>query len=552
MSEVLNFDEEYARQAARRAQLRARRNGDLVLMVLAMAALAVLGLAVVFLLAVTTASAATITINPGQTIQSGISAASAGDTVVVNAGTYTGGIVLNKSVTVQGNGSVTVQPATVGSGQAFNIDCSDCGIIGLYFLNFNSIDWVYGENRQRVTLKNNKFLFSGSLGIDGVNWVVEGNDFGRPIRGSDNTMTMFGVGHMVRNNIFRPWKLPEDVAQGQHFDHIQSWNNNGETIRDWTLERNLFMGYVQGVLIQNNNRDTALATRPQNITVQDNIFAGDPLPTSPVSLDRPSHGLFLGVGPIPGCVVRNNIFDYEANHISLYGMPTTTIVQGNIISNGGATYTLVEGTTNIDRGALGNVQWNFSWERLPKGPDKYLDPQYTNMDNPLGADGVLWTADDGWRPTNAAVASYGPRGATTPVPANRAPAAVNDAATAAYNSPGVIVMVLANDSDPDGDVLTVASIGAPSAGGTTAITADAKTVSYTPKANNAAALVESFTYSVSDGKGGTGVGNVSVSVAGPPAAPPATVWEFFRVRDVNNLRIWVKGSRQTAKPTEVP
>ncbi|HWI18474.1 MAG TPA: putative Ig domain-containing protein, partial [Vicinamibacterales bacterium] len=89
---------------------------------------------------------------------------------------------------------------------------------------------------------------------------------------------------------------------------------------------------------------------------------------------------------------------------------------------------------------------------------------------------------------------------------NRAPIAVNDSASTKKNK-AVTVNVLANDSDPDGDALTV-TLGSVS-NGTLTLNAD-KTIKFTPKSNYKGAA--SFTYTISDGKGGTATATVSVNV----------------------------------------
>jgi hypothetical protein len=103
-------------------------------------------------------------------------------------------------------------------------------------------------------------------------------------------------------------------------------------------------------------------------------------------------------------------------------------------------------------------------------------------------------------------------------PANRAPLAVADVATTAAST-AVVINVLANDSDPDGDVLTITAVTQP-ASGSVAITGTGKTVTYTPVAGTASA---SFTYTVADSKGGTAVASVSVTVAAPANRAPLAV-----------------------------
>lgn len=76
--------------------------------------------------------------------------------------------------------------------------------------------------------------------------------------------------------------------------------------------------------------------------------------------------------------------------------------------------------------------------------------------------------------------------------ADRPPTAVNT--TAVAQSAAVTVAVLANDSSPDGDTLTVTAAGT-AAHGTTVLNAD------TPTAGTTAAT-DSFTYTIADGYGG--------------------------------------------------
>ena len=91
-------------------------------------------------------------------------------------------------------------------------------------------------------------------------------------------------------------------------------------------------------------------------------------------------------------------------------------------------------------------------------------------------------------------------------PANTAPVAKNDTATTAEDT-AVTIAVLANDTDANDDTLTITAV-TPGANGTVVHTGT--TVTYTPKADSHG--TDAFTYTVSDGKGGTVTGNVSVTV----------------------------------------
>ena len=94
---------------------------------------------------------------------------------------------------------------------------------------------------------------------------------------------------------------------------------------------------------------------------------------------------------------------------------------------------------------------------------------------------------------------------------NHPPDAVDDSATTDEDAP-VVIRVLANDTDVDGDALTVVSVTQP-ANGTVTVNADG-TVTYTPRANFYG--VDTFTYTIADGNGGTDSATVTVTVrAGP-------------------------------------
>ena len=102
-------------------------------------------------------------------------------------------------------------------------------------------------------------------------------------------------------------------------------------------------------------------------------------------------------------------------------------------------------------------------------------------------------------------------------PVNDDPLASDDTASTNEDTPKDI-NVLENDSDIEGEILTVSTVGLASHG-TTAISSDKKFVTYTPAANFNGD--DSFTYTVSDTSGGKQTANVSVSVASVNDAPVA-------------------------------
>lgn len=124
---------------------------------------------------------------------------------------------------------------------------------------------------------------------------------------------------------------------------------------------------------------------------------------------------------------------------------------------------------------------------------------YTPAANFNGVDSFNYQVGDGNGGTQTATVTV------NVAPVNDLPVAQNDTATT--NSDTLSINVLANDSDVDGNNLTVASITPGSNGNTTIID---NQIVYIPESNFTGE--DSFTYSVDDGNGGTNTAQVNVKV----------------------------------------
>lgn len=90
--------------------------------------------------------------------------------------------------------------------------------------------------------------------------------------------------------------------------------------------------------------------------------------------------------------------------------------------------------------------------------------------------------------------------------ANLNPVAAADTATTGV-AQSVWINVTANDSDPGSDPLTITAVSAPSHG---TANFSGSTILYLPAAGYAGA--DTFTYTISDGDGGTAIGTVNVTI----------------------------------------
>ncbi len=113
---------------------------------------------------------------------------------------------------------------------------------------------------------------------------------------------------------------------------------------------------------------------------------------------------------------------------------------------------------------------------------------------------------------------------TGPEPDNSAPVAVDDAPAAIdEDAVQVEIDVLGNDSDPDDDALTVLSVNSTGAQGAVTIDAAGR-VLYTPGAafqglNDGQTATDTFSYTVSDGRGGADTATVTVTISGTDEVP---------------------------------
>jgi cytochrome oxidase Cu insertion factor (SCO1/SenC/PrrC family) len=178
----------------------------------------------------------------------------------------------------------------------------------------------------------------------------------------------------------------------------------------------------------------------------------------------------------------------------------TIAVLSNDIDPDGDAISLITFT----QGSKGTVTLNNNGTAT-KTDDKLV---YTPNTNFNGTDSFIYSISDGKGGTDTATVNI------TVNPINDPPDAVNDYASTQQNTP-ITIAVLSNDTDPDGDPVRLETFTQGTKGTVTLNNngtvdkSDDKLV-YTPNTNFLG--TDSFTYSVSDGKGGTDIATVNLSV----------------------------------------
>lgn len=145
------------------------------------------------------------------------------------------------------------------------------------------------------------------------------------------------------------------------------------------------------------------------------------------------------------------------------------------------------------------------------GPISGNQVTYTPKSNFAGIDTFTYRAEDGKSSSDVATVTISVTAVNDP------PVAVDDAATTPEDTP-ISIPVLANDTDVDSETLTVSAVPG-AVNGTATINAGGTEVTFTPAANFSGS--GSFTYTVTDGSGGTDTGLVTITVAAvndPPVA----------------------------------
>ncbi len=224
---------------------------------------------------------------------------------------------------------------------------------------------------------------------------------------------------------------------------------------------------------------------------------------------------------------NGDTYSFNSDSLVLDNLAPTALNDAAIVDNGlSVTIDVLSNDSDADNDALGVLS-------VTQGTNGavFINENHTLTYIPnagfIGNDTFTYTVFDGNGGSDTATVSVSVT-EVPDIPVNTAPIAQDDAAIVDEDG-SVVIDVLGNDSDVDGDVLTISALGT-AANGSVVNNGDG-TVTYTPDAGYDGA--ESFTYTVQDGQGGSDTASVSITVNDtdvPPPPPPSEAPEVTRVQ----------------------
>ncbi len=297
-----------------------------------------------------------------------------------------------------------------------------------------------------------------------------------------------------------------------------------------------------------------------NVASESTYSCDSPSPVPAIDFLRPTLDYswldVIGTGFVDTSVIRWN----GSDRLTYYASPwrlVTEITEQDIASGGTVTITVFNPDVGHGGGGVSNAL-TFTFGQPNRPPIAFDDYAVTNEDEPvtvevtandLDEDGnldptmatqwghpshgttwnnwdgsIVYTPDPNYNGTDSfpylVCDIYGLCSAPATVnitinPVNDAPAAVDDEATTNEDT-SVTIDVLANDSDVDGDMLTVDSV---TNGNSGSVANNAASVTYTPNANYNG--MDSFSYQVCDADGACAAATVTITIAPINDAPAA-------------------------------
>lgn len=256
-------------------------------------------------------------------------------------------------------------------------------------------------------LITNNHLYRCGQGIVvyGNNWLIENNEVARLVRSESigldaDYMRAFGNDITVRHNWLHG-TLPAEIGSS-HVDGLQTFTDNGWFLHNLVFEGNIVSDFGQGVIMSSGAGEGLVS----DIVIRNNVFYGGTI--------GGSYGVLAKSGVTDLLVTHNLIANMEFHGVGLsegaYG-----IVKNNIFYDAGSNY-WAKDELAVDGGYNILNREHFPWYKEPTDLVN-VDPLFVDPGNWLGADGIAFTEDDGYKllPGSPAIGAAIEFGVTTDI-----------------------------------------------------------------------------------------------------------------------------------------
>ena len=338
------------------------------------------------------ASAGIIYVDPGESIQAAVNAASDGDTIIVRDGTYTENVNVNKRLTIQSeNGSdSTIVQAASSNDHVFEVKADYVTISGFTVKGATAYSGIYLLQADYCTISNND-ANSNRNGIE----LWDSNKNNMLMNNTASNNSYYGISlrmssnNTLKNNTMFGNKYNFGICCMSLPDYIQNIDPsnkvNGKTMYYLVNQKNQqipddagFVGLINSTnitvrdLILANNRDGLLLfcsndSRIENVTVSSNnygirlYYSNNNTLIDNTANSNDFCGIYLSSSSSSNTITNNNASNNEADgiHIGHYSISNT--INDNIANSnkwsgialwGSSNNMLINNTNNLNRDGI--------------------------------------------------------------------------------------------------------------------------------------------------------------------------------------------------------
>jgi parallel beta-helix repeat protein len=178
----------------------------------------------------TVSAAQTHYVNPGESIQTAVDNANAGDTIIVKTGTYTESIIVYKRLTIQSETGADSTIVHAVNSHIFNITADYVNITGFTIEDIIANNTVKNNGASGISLmgSNKNIVANNTAKYNGKNGIILGYSNDNRITDNDasNNINFNGIVLTSSSNN----KIRNNIATSNHFNGIGLWKSSDENI----------------------------------------------------------------------------------------------------------------------------------------------------------------------------------------------------------------------------------------------------------------------------------------------------------------------------------